>query len=171
MRKELKRVVIVLFLQALFSSAFAQEYFQGQNIQDILKLPEDKINLAIAKLVIDKMVDPSIDINIYLSKLDSMIIDINKILGPRTKSMDKMLSIKTYLFDAGKWNNHQPYVYDLDDPLGRKIENKLLPNFIKTKKGNCVSMPFLFLILGKMMGIDVVASTARYIFSFDLKMI
>lgn len=160
MRKELKRVVIVLFLQALFSSAFAQEYFQGQNIQDILKLPEDKINLAIAKLVIDKMVDPSIDINIYLSKLDSMIIDINKILGPRTKSMDKMLSIKTYLFDDGEWNNQQPYVYDLDDPLGRKIENKLLPNFIKTKKGNCVSMPFLFLILGKKMGIDVVASTA-----------
>lgn len=151
---------VFLFSFFLVNFSFSQQKYSGQTIEEILELPEEQINLAIAKLVIDKMVDPSIDIYLYLSKLDSMTIDIRKILGPRTKSMDKMLSIKTYLFDAGAWNNQQPYVYDLDDPLGRKIENKLLPNFIKTKKGNCVSMPFLFLILGKKIGIDVVASTA-----------
>ncbi len=155
-----KILLILLFSLLLADFAFSQQKYNGQTIEEILELPEEQINLAIAKLVIDKIVAPSIDIHLYLSKLDSMIIDIKKILGPRTKSMDKMLAIKTYLFDAGAWNNQQPYVYDLDDPLGRKIENKLLPNFIKTKKGNCVSMPFLFLILGKKMGIDVVASTA-----------
>lgn len=154
------QLFVILSSLLIANFAFSQEKYSGQTIEEILELPEEKINLAITKLVIDKMVDPFIDINLYLSKLDSMIIEINKILGPRTKSMDKMLSIKTYLFDKGDWNNQQPFVYDLDDPLGRKIENKLLPNFIETKKGNCVSMPFLFLILGKKMGIDVVASTA-----------
>jgi regulator of sirC expression with transglutaminase-like and TPR domain len=155
-----KILLILLFSLLLANFAFSQQKYSGQTIEEILELPEEKINLAIAKLVIDKMVDPSIDINRYLSKLDSMTFDIKVILGPRTKSMDKMLAIKTYLFDAGGWNNNQPYIYDLDDPLGRKIENKLLPNFIESKKGNCVSMPFLFLILGKKMEIDVVASTA-----------
>ncbi len=153
-------LLIIFFCFIQVNVIFSQEKYTGQNIVDVLKLPEEQINLAIAKLVIDKMVDPSIDVNKYLEKLDDMIVEINKMLGPRTKSMDKMLSVKTFLFDAGMWNNNQPFVYDLSDPLGRMLENKLLSNFIKTKKGNCISMPFLFLILGKKMGIDVVASTA-----------
>jgi hypothetical protein len=44
--------------------------------------------------------------------------------------------------------------------LGRILENKLLSNFIETKKGNYVSIPLVFLILGEKMGIDVIVSTA-----------
>ena len=155
-----KIFIIIMFCLIQTNFLYSQEKYTGQTIEEILELPEEQINLAIAKLIVDKMVDPSIDVNLYLAKLDDMIVEINKLLGPRTKSMDKMLAVKTYLFDSGEWNNYQPYVYDLSDPLGRKIKNKLLPNFMESKKGNFVSMPFLFLILGKKMGIDVVASTA-----------
>jgi regulator of sirC expression with transglutaminase-like and TPR domain len=154
--------ILLIFLFSLLSVifVFSQEKYSNQTIEEILELPEEKINLDISKLVIDKMVDSSTNVNQYLKKFDEMIVEIKKILGPRTKSMDKMLAIKTYLFNMGEWNNNQPFVYDLSDPLGRKLENKLISNFIETKKGNCVSMPFLFLILGEKMGIDVVASTA-----------
>jgi regulator of sirC expression with transglutaminase-like and TPR domain len=156
-----KFLILVSALIALSqNSAFGQENYTGQSIESILELPEDQIDLGIAKLVVDRMVDPNIDIDLHLTKFDSMITEIEKILGPRVKSMDKMLSIKTYLFDSGIWNNFKPFVYDLDDPMGRKLKNKLIPNFLNTKKGNCVSMPFLFLILGKKMGINVKASSA-----------
>ena len=104
--------LITLFLFINLHDVFSREEFSGQTLEDILKLPEEKIDLAISKLVIDKMVNPSIDINHYLVKLDEMIVEIKKILGLRSKSMDKMLSIKTYLFNKGEWNNNQPFVYD-----------------------------------------------------------
>ena len=75
-------------------------------------------------------------------------------------SMDKMLAIKKYLYEAGAWNDYQPYQYDFTDPKGTKVKNKLLPTYLVTKKGNCVSMPLLFIVLGQRLGIDVTASTA-----------
>jgi len=48
----------------------------------------------------------------------------------------------------------------MSDPLGTKIVNKLLPNYIATRRGNCVSMPILFLILATRMDLPVTLSTA-----------
>lgn len=71
-----------------------------------------------------------------------------------------MLAIKKYLYEPGVWNNFQVYHYDFDDPLGAKIANKLIPNYLFSKKGNCVSMPILFIILGQKIEIKVTASEA-----------
>jgi hypothetical protein len=71
-----------------------------------------------------------------------------------------MLAVKKYLYEAGAWNSNQPYQYDFADPKGTKIINKLLPTYLTTHKGNCISMPLLFIVLGQRLGIDVTASTA-----------
>jgi len=42
--------------------------------------------------------------------------------------------------------------------LGTNVHNKLLPNYIASKKGNCVSMPLLFIALGQRLGIEVTAA-------------
>lgn len=89
-----------------------------------------------------------------------MVRDIQSMLPSEASSMDRMLAIKKYVYAPGAWNNYQPYQYDFDDPLGTKVANKLLPNYMKTQKGNCITMPFLFIILGDKLGIDVTASTA-----------
>jgi hypothetical protein len=64
------------------------------------------------------------------------------------------------LYNAGPWNGNRPYRYDLDDPSGLIVSNKLLPAYLANRKGNCVSMPMLFVILGKKLGLDVAISTA-----------
>lgn len=74
-------------------------------------------------------------------------------------SRDKVEALRAYLFDTSTWNFRQPFRYDLDDPFGSNIRNKLLPTYLATRKGNCISMPFLFIILGQKLGIDVTAST------------
>lgn len=71
-----------------------------------------------------------------------------------------MLAVRKYLYEAGAWNNNQPYHYNFDDPKGTKVINKLLPTYLVTKKGNCISMPLLFIVLGQRLGIEVTASTA-----------
>ena len=63
---------------------------------------------------------------------------------------------------AGEWNSNRPFAYDLSDPLGHNIQNKLLSTYLETRLGNCVSMPILFLILADRLGVKVTLSTAPF---------
>lgn len=43
---------------------------------------------------------------------------------------------------------HKPYTYDFDDPLGKKDWSKMfMSKLLKTGKGNCHSLPYLYKIL------------------------
>lgn len=131
-----------------------------KRIQAILEQPEDRIDLARAELSIDQMIDPSIDIDATLTKLDAMAAEIKRKFPPRPSSLDKVQALREYLYVKGEWNRHQPFLYDFADPKGTQVRNKLLPNYLGSKKGNCVSMPFLFIVLGQKLGIDVAAAEA-----------
>lgn len=133
---------------------------EAKQIKEILQQPDKDIDLAKIKLTIDKMIDPAIDIEANLKRIDRIVAKIRALLGSKPTSQAKMLAIKKYLYEPGEWNDFQAYRYDFDDPLGTKISNKLLPNYLDSKKGNCVSMPFLFIILGQRMGINVTAAEA-----------
>ena len=40
------------------------------------------------------------------------------------------------------------------------MRNKLISTYLATRRGNCVSMPILMLIIGERMGLDLALSTA-----------
>jgi regulator of sirC expression with transglutaminase-like and TPR domain len=128
-------------------------------IRAILELPDNQIDLAKVKLSIDHMIDPSINIARTLKQLDAMAAEVKARIPANASSREKVETLRAYLFDKGTWNFRQPFRYDLDDPFGGHIQNKLLSTYLATRKGNCVSMPFLFIILGQKLGIDVTAST------------
>jgi regulator of sirC expression with transglutaminase-like and TPR domain len=128
-------------------------------LRAILELPEDDIDLARAKLTIDHMIDPCIDINGWLMRLDDMVSLIRQWWQlENTTSLHKLNALRTYLYQAGVWNSNQPCRYNFDDPEGRIIRHKLLPCYLETRKGNCVSMPLLLLILGRKLGLDMSAA-------------
>lgn len=129
-------------------------------IQRVLKLPEDQIDLAKAKLTIDYMIDPSIDVAGTTAKLDAMTAELRKRVRPQATSMEKVEVLRAYVYQTGPLNDNRPFEYDLDDPFGHNIRNKLLTTYLTTRKGNCISMPFLFIILVQRLGIDLTASTA-----------
>lgn len=163
--------VCFLLLLSVTSAAFAEavnpatvfdrtSFAEAHKIEKLLSQPEDSIDFARTKLSIDKMTDPSIDIEANLKKIDAIVKTIQTMLVANATSMQKMLAVKKYLYEAGAWNNFKPYQYDFKDPKGTLVKNKLLPNYLATKQGNCVSMPLLFIVLGQRLGIDVTASTA-----------
>jgi regulator of sirC expression with transglutaminase-like and TPR domain len=129
-------------------------------IRDILKQPEQEIDLARAKLTVDKLIDPTVDIEADLERIGAMVTKIKAMPGFGGSQTTKLQALRRYIYEPGEWNGFQPYQYDLDDPLGTTISHKLLPHYLASKKGNCVTMPFLFIILGQRLGIDVTASTA-----------
>lgn len=146
------RYFLSLFLVVVLQNAHADELAP---IRDILKQPDAQIDLAIAKLTLDKLIDPGIRIMTAKQKIDQMAAQIHATIPPNAPHSEKLRALKQYLYEPSLNNQFEAYQYDLDDPLGTKISSKLLPNYINRKKGNCVSMPILFLILGQRLGLDV----------------
>lgn len=129
-------------------------------IRQMLQLPEAEIDLATAKLSIDQLIEPTIDVVGAGAQLDAIAQRVRLRLPANPSSREKVDGLRAELYDAGPWNENQPFRYDLEDPFGHSIRNKLLPTYLATRRGNCVSMPLLFIALGQKVGIDVTASTA-----------
>ncbi|MER9554387.1 transglutaminase family protein [Mesorhizobium sp. M0323] len=163
-----KLASILLFVLAT-SSLSKAENADGANpaafVRALVNAPDQQTDFARVKLAVDKFADPSIDADAALAEIDAMVVTVDKMLSslpPDTAStsLEKMKALRTFLYEGGWWNNGRPFVYDLSDPYGQKPGSQSLPNYLATKRGNCVSMPILFLILGKRLNLDVTLSTA-----------
>jgi regulator of sirC expression with transglutaminase-like and TPR domain len=131
-----------------------------REIRTLLSTPEAQLDLAKAKLMLDHMIDPSIDVASTLKQLDAMAAQAKALVPSNANKRETLHALQVYLYVAGPWNNQQPFQYDLEDPLGQNIRNKLLTTYLAKRKGNCVSMPMLFIILGQKLGLDVTAAKA-----------
>ena len=129
-------------------------------VQNLLAQPSKQLDLAKTKLEIDQLIDPSINIKQSLNQIDAMVNVIKSALPANSSSIERLQALRTYLYDTGYWNNHQAFSYDFDDPMGTNINNKLLSIYLKSKKGNCFSMPFLFVIMAQKLGLEATISTA-----------
>lgn len=131
-----------------------------QTIRAVFETPDDTLDLARAKLTFDKIVDPSIDVDATLRQIDQMAQTVRTMAGPNAPEMQRLAAVRRFIYVDGDWNGHRPFQYDLVDPLGTKLADKLLPNYIASRRGNCVSMPILFIILAGRQGLNVTASVA-----------
>lgn len=129
-------------------------------IRAVLSSPEDDIDFAKAKLTFDKIVDPNIDIAATLLQIDQMVRAVTSMAGPDPSNRAKLTAVRNYIYVSGDWNDHNPFQYDMTDPLGTKLVNRLLTTYFATRRGNCISMPILFLIFASCMGLPVALSTA-----------
>jgi regulator of sirC expression with transglutaminase-like and TPR domain len=132
----------------------------------LLDAADGSASFAELQLAIDKSVDPAVDLDAAHAELDSMVAIVKRMLATippeaASTSLEKMKALRTFIYESGWWNDHRPFGYDMDDPLGQKnFHSRLLSHYIDTRKGNCVSMPTLFLVLGERLGLRVTLSTA-----------
>lgn len=156
-------IALVLALYCFVGSAEAQSDKRILNALDrLLSVEESQTDLARAKLMIDKMVDPGISIKSGLEQIEAIATAVDGIVSPNASSDQRVAALRSYLYRAGPWNDNRPFKYDLEDPLGHHLPSKLLPNYLESRLGNCVSMPFLFIAVADRMGLNVTASTAPH---------
>ena len=129
-------------------------------IRVLMATPEKQIDLAKAKLVIDQVIDPTVDVPGTLRQLDALAADIKARFPAGANDAVKMELLLASMSQPGPWNDHRPFTYDLDDPFGKVIRNKLLSTYLATRKGNCVSMPVLMVILGQKLELNLTLATA-----------
>ncbi|MCC5922104.1 MAG: hypothetical protein LAT68_17215 [Cyclobacteriaceae bacterium] len=70
-------------------------------------------------------------------------------------------AIFSYMTDSLPINNFQPYTYDFDDFMGEKDWTSMfVTKLMKTKSGNCHSMPYYYKILAKEIGAEAYLALA-----------
>ena len=129
-------------------------------LDNLIQSQKQTPSLLETKLTIDKLIDDDLDVAATRSQIESMVKDIDSMTTPAMTGWQKMDALRTYIYDAGEWNNETAFSYDLDDPQGISRESRLIHNYLNTRKGNCVSMPVLHAILGQEIGLDMTLSTA-----------
>jgi regulator of sirC expression with transglutaminase-like and TPR domain len=151
-----------LFVQPL-SAARARSAASTEDlvtVRELLDVPAEQIDLARAKLTIDKMVDPTIDVEAALAKIDDIAFAIRSHLPPGATELQKVAAIRRHLHTPGAWNQYLPFRYDRDNPFGTHFQNERLSSYLETRIGNCVSMPILFTVIGRRLGLQMTLSRA-----------
>ena len=126
----------------------------------MLALPEKQINLARVKLTIDRMIDTHIDVDESLQEIDTLAAAIRQRLTPLVTKHNQMVILQDAIYNAAALNDYRPFRYNLSDPIGEDIRTKLLPSYLKTRLGNCVSMPWLLIAIGERVGLEITAAQA-----------
>jgi regulator of sirC expression with transglutaminase-like and TPR domain len=129
-------------------------------VRGVLSSPGESLDYASAKLTFDRIVDPSVNMDALLAEVDRLGSSASALAGADASPAAKLSALRRVIYESGDWNGHHPFAYDHADPLGRNVRNKLISTYLATRRGNCVSMPILFLIVGERMGLNLALSTA-----------
>jgi regulator of sirC expression with transglutaminase-like and TPR domain len=154
--KLLSLTLCVIWL-AMGQIAIAQS--PALTIRNILSAPEAELNYETTKLALDRIIAPEIDGDEVRVEVDRFAAAANSI-ADNGNDIDKLKAVRQVIYDAGAWNGNRPFTYDHADPYGTDLNNKLLTTYLDTRKGNCVSMPILHLIVAERLGLNVSLSTA-----------
>ncbi|TMN18406.1 hypothetical protein FF950_14835 [Pseudoxanthomonas sp. X-1] len=121
--------------------------------------PDDQVDYATAKLVVDQIIDPATDVNAVRQELDHWEHAVRANVPAGADGRRTLDALLKTLYEPGPWNDGRPFRYDLHDPQGRNPANKRLAVYLATRKGNCVSMPILVAILGRRLGLTITLAT------------
>lgn len=113
-----------------------------------------------AKIALDRVIDPTIQSDEVEQQVTKLIASARKFAGPRASEGAKLDAVRKVLYEPGSWNGNRPFAYDHSDPFGEKVQHKLLSHYLKARLGNCVTMPTLFMIVGRGVGLHLTLTDA-----------
>jgi regulator of sirC expression with transglutaminase-like and TPR domain len=129
-------------------------------VRAILARPDEELDYARAKLALDRIIDPALDADRVLAAIDRLAEAASRLAGAGASSGARLAALRRQIYERGPWNDYHPCDYDHSDPDGTHIPNKLLHVYLRRRLGNCVSMPILFLILARRLGLDMALASA-----------
>lgn len=152
MSKILTTIFLIIFLNSL---SFSQTTYSNQTIEEILKLPEEEINIGIASLVLAKEFYPKMNVKYFLEVFDFMAEKYRENFGSYSNPDEKVRALNTFLYKKGYWNDDISFSYDDKDLEVTKLDNKFINGYLSSKKGSCITMPLLYVILGERLGFPI----------------
>ena len=117
-------------------------------------------DLAGIKFNVDQMADPAADVAAAAAELDRLTQALREMMAGAQTSAEKLTVLKRLIYEAGPWNDNRPFAYDMTDPLGKQPANRYLHNYLSSRRGNYITMPILFVILGERIGLNLTLAEA-----------
>lgn len=118
------------------------------------------VDYAKVQTAVERAANPDFDAAAFNAELDHWAELARAKVPKGAAPTDMMTALGQVIYTPGPWNDNHPFSYDLDDPLGTKNQTRLVSTYLRTRKGNCVSMPTLLLMLGQKLGLDITLSQA-----------
>lgn len=137
------RLLFVLAFLAISQSAVAGE------IEEVLALPEEKIDIGIAALVLAKEIYSNLDVAAYSRKIDVLAGKVRWLAKDAQDPEQRIRALNTVLF------LHEGFRYDRD-PLSRnRQEYYFLNGILDSKQGICYTLPLLYLAVAQRVGYPI----------------
>lgn len=149
--------LLVIALSVVAQPAIALS--PAATVRAVLSAPNNELSYERAKLTFDRIIAPELDDAEVIAEIDQLSTAAIRIAA-NGNDIDKLKAARQVIYEAGTWNDNRSFVYDHDDPYGQDLRNKLLATYLDTRRGNCVSMPILQLIVAERLGLNVSLSTA-----------
>lgn len=150
-----RRLFLISGASALISNPLRAAVQRGSAVADrvapILRSSPQTSYLS-AKLALDDLISPTP--TAVSREIRTFAGAVRQMAGPNPTVPYKVAAIRRVIYESGPWNGNRPFGYDQADPFGLKVENKLLSTYMRSRLGNCVSMPTLFMILAEQVGLD-----------------
>lgn len=119
---------------------------EASDIDQILSLPEDKIDVGIAALTFAKEIYPDLDIQAYSRKIDYLADETRQLAGGTTDPERRIRVLNTVIYRI------EGFHYDRDPFSRSKQEYYFLNGILDTKQGICYSMPLLYIAVAQRLG-------------------
>jgi regulator of sirC expression with transglutaminase-like and TPR domain len=111
--------------------------------------------LADIKFTIDEILNPAFAKLQSQKQLDELTIKLEAMVQPTATILEKLTTLKKFIYEPGPWNDNIAFGYDHIDPFGKDVSNQILGQYMTRRLGNCVSMPILFMLLGNRIGLNM----------------
>ncbi len=91
---------------------------------------ETDIDLLEIKLAIDESILPGQDTDSTKRQVRQFMAALKTMVPQYANTFQKIETVRRFLHQPGPWNENKPLIYDLTDPLGKRIESKTLSQYI-----------------------------------------
>ena len=105
--------------------------------------------MGAAALILAKDLSPRVDTKAYSKKIDELVEGARAFVNGSMDPEYRIRALNTFLF------RDQGFGYDFSDPYGKDVRNGLITGILDRKKGQCVTLPLLYLIIAQRLGYPV----------------
>jgi regulator of sirC expression with transglutaminase-like and TPR domain len=151
-------LAVALVLGSVFGTTSSEAHAasaSAERVRGVLSLPESRLDFLDAATAFDQVIDKDSDPSTARTTVTRLADAARQMAGPEPSDAYKLAAVRKAIYGTGPWNYNRPFTYDLQDPLGQQVRSKMLSTYVRTRKGNCVSMPVLFLIVADKIGLKV----------------
>lgn len=118
------------------------------------------LDLARFRLDIEKAISPAVDNTWCMAMVNAMAGAIQGSLPALAGPAQRLSALRDFLYRPGFWNAFQPIRYDMAHALDNDPRYGFLDKLLRTRQGNCISMPLLFVAVGHRLALPLTLAQA-----------